>query len=269
MISDKQVSILLDDLLAKYGYDFINYSSASLKRRINRLYSLDGFTEFEIFRLKLQTDPVYMKRFVEEVTVNVTEMFRDPWFFKKLRMEILPALSAKKFIRIWHAGCSTGEEVFSMAILLKEASLLEKSLLYATDLNPEVLEIARSGILSINNMKQYSQNYLASGGAEDFSEYYTANYGKVMLAGPLLRKIIFSTHNLVSDRSFNSFDLIVCRNVLIYFNRELQDRVLKLFDESLELSGFLALGTKETIKFSPLENSYMQVGNEKIWKKVR
>lgn len=268
MIKDEEVELLLNDLLEVHGYDFTNYSRASLKRRINRLLTLDRFPSFAELRYRVKSDSSYLKRFIEELTVNVTEMFRDPVFYQCLRTEVLTTLTAKPFIRIWHAGCSTGEEVYSMAILLKEANLLHKSLLYATDLNPEVLETARKGIFAMAPMKQYSENYIASGGTNEFSSYYTAQYGHVKFQEDLAEKMIFSTHNLVSDRSFNEFDLILCRNVLIYFDKALQEHVLNLFDESLGTLGFLALGAKETLKFSGIHSKYKQVSTEKIWRKI-
>ena len=269
MIEEEEVDLLLNDLYELHGYDFTHYSRASLKRRINRLWTLDKFPSFAELRYRVKSDMDYIKRFVEELTVNVTEMFRDPQFYKMLRTEVMPALSAKPFIRIWHAGCSTGEEVFSMAILLREARLLHKSLLYATDLNPEVLEAARKGIFALAPMKQYSENYILSGGTADFSSYYTAQYSRVKFKEDLAEKMVFSTHNLVSDGSFNEFDLILCRNVLIYFDKALQERVLTLFDESLGPLSYLALGAKETLKFSTIQSKYKQVENEKIWRKIK
>jgi len=268
MIKDADVDILLNDLLDQYGYDFTDYSMASLKRRVNRLFAIDKFPSFAEFRFRLKNDEHYLKRFVEEITVNVTEMFRDPSFYKTLRSDVLPILSTYPLIRIWHAGCSTGEEVYSMAILLKEANLLHKSLLYATDINPDVLERARKGIFPLMNMKQYSENYILSGGTQDFSTYYTAKYDHAKFDVDLSAKMIFATHNLASDRSFNEFQLILCRNVMIYFEKELQDRVLLLFDGSLEQLGFLGLGSKETIRFSPISGHYQQLNKEKIWRKI-
>ncbi len=268
-VSDDEIEILLNDLLEIYGYDFTYYSRASLKRRINRLYVLDKFLSFEAFRLKLISDPDYVKRFVEEITVNVTEMFRDALFYKELRREVIPNLGTHPFIRIWHAGCSTGEEVFSMAILLQEAGILHKTLIYATDINPGVLEKARLGIFPIKHMKMYSENYIAAGGLSDFSSYYTANYDGVKFDESLSKRMIFSTHNLVSDSSFNEFHLIVCRNVLIYFDKQLQEKVFSLFDASLGKLSYLALGSKETLKFSNIHSKFKQVGREKIWRKVK
>jgi chemotaxis protein methyltransferase CheR len=196
-------------------------------------------------------------------------MFRDPSFYKIVRNEILPVLATKPFIRLWHAGCSTGEEVYSMAILLKEAGLLDKSLIYATDINSKVLETAKKGIFPLRMMKEYSDNYRDSGGYLDFSNYYIANYGNVKFNQDLTARMVFSQHNLVSDHSFNEFDMILCRNVLIYFDNELQKRAITLFDESLSILGFLALGTKETIKYSISPRKYKQLDKEKVWQKVQ
>ena len=264
----EELELLLSDLYLRYGYDFTEYSRASLHRRVQRLITLDKFPSFAEFRYRLQTDGYYFRRFVEEVTVNVTEMLRDPSFYRVLRTTILPVLATYPFIRIWHAGCSTGEEVYSMAILLKEAGLLHKSLLYGTDINPQVIDKARKGIFPVSQMQKYSENYIQSGGVQDFSSYYTANYHLAKFDGTLTGKMIFSTHNLVSDSSFNQFQLILCRNVLIYFERDLQGKVFRLFDSSLENFGYLALGTKESVRFSPIAGQYRQVGREKIWRKI-
>lgn len=269
MIEDIELETLINDVYEYYGFDFGSYSRASLKRRVNRIYQLDGFAHFHEFLSKVRSDPEYYRHMVDEITVNVTEMFRDPYVYDVIRREILPQLAPKPFIRLWHAGCSSGEEVYSMAILLKEAGLLHKSLIYATDINEKVLEIAKKGIFPLRMMKEYSDNYRASGGKEDFSIYYTANYGIAKFDTELSQKMVFSQHNLVSDTSFNEFDLILCRNVLIYFDNDLQKRAINLFDESLSVLGFLALGTKETIKYSISLNKYKQVGREKIWRKVK
>lgn len=269
LISDRDIEMLLNDVINLYGYDFTEYSKASLRRRIQRLFSIDKFPAFAEFRYRIKNDPEYFSRFVEEITVNVTEMFRDPSFYQALREEVLPVLATHPFIRIWHAGCSTGEEVYSMAILLHEANLLHKSLLYATDINPSVLEKLRSGIFPLSQMKQYSENYILSGGKDEFSRYYTAKYDRAKFDEKLSKGMIVSTHNLVSDRSFNEFQLIVCRNVLIYFDKELKDKALHLFDESLEKLGFLALGSKENLKFSPIAHKYRQLPDrQKIWRKT-
>ncbi|MBK0368915.1 CheR family methyltransferase [Flavobacterium agrisoli] len=269
MIEDKELDSLINEVFEHYGFDFGNYSKASLKRRVDRLYQLDGFSHFYEFLYRIRSDEEYYKRLIEEVTVNVTEMFRDPSFYAVLRNEIVPLLATKPFVRVWHAGCSTGEEVFSMAILLKEAGLLHKALLYATDINASVLETAKKGVFPLRMMKLYSENYMASGGTEDFSSYYSANFNIAKFNTELSDKMVFSQHNLVSDTSFNEFDLILCRNVLIYFDNNLQSRVIQLFDDSLSLLGFLALGSKETIKYTGGSNKFVQLRKEKIWKKIK
>jgi chemotaxis protein methyltransferase CheR len=268
-ITDDQTETILTDLLDIYGYDFTNYSRASLKRRILSLISNDRIPSFAEFRFKLRNDQVYFNHFIEKVTVNVTEMFRDAPFYRTLRNDILPMLATRPLIRIWHAGCSTGEEVYSMAILLHEANLLHKSLLYATDINPAVLEKVRAGYFPMSQMKQYSENYIQSGGKKDFSSYYTAQYNAAKFEEYLGKKIVLSTHNLVSDGSFNEFQLIMCRNVLIYFDKDLQDRALRLFNDSLESLGYLALGAKESLKFSAVHENFKQhESREKIWRKI-
>jgi chemotaxis protein methyltransferase CheR len=268
MMHDEEIDLLLHDVLEICGYDFTEYAPASLRRRISRLLILDKITDLTQFRQRLRSDKKYGSRFIEEITVNVTEMFRDPGFYKYLRQEVIPVLAAYPFIRIWHAGCSTGEEAYSMAILLQEAGILEKSLIYATDINPKAVDSARSGIFPLGPMKQYSENYILAGGMRDFSSYYTANsnYGK--LHESLKKKIVFSTHNLASDGSFNEFHLILCRNVLIYFNKKLQEKVFLLLQDSLAKAGYLALGTKETLRFSSISTGFRQLEEQKIWKKT-
>lgn len=267
-VKDEEIEVLLADVFDRYGYDFSDYAPASLKRRINRLFAIHHFESFAEFRYKLVRDSDFVSHFIEEITVNVTEMFRDPSFFKVLKTEVFPILATYPLIRIWHAGCSTGEEVFSLAIMLKEANLLHKSILYATDLSNDVLQRAAQGIFPISAMKEYSENYIEAGGQREFSSYYVAKYDRVIFSDALSSKMVFSTHNLVSDGSFNEFQLILCRNVMIYFNKALQDKVLQLFDQSLHSLGFLALGSKETIRFTSIEQRYRQFYNrEKIWRK--
>lgn len=267
--SDENLEIVLADVLEVYGYDFMGYSRASLKRRIVRLFELDRFVSFAEYRYKIRTDPAYFKRFLEQVTINVTEMFRDPAFYSTLRKEILPRLGTYPFIRIWVAGCSTGEEAYSVAIFLKELNLLHKSLIYATDINNAVLETASQAMIPMSKLKLYTENYIAAGGSEQFSDYYAANYSLGKLNEELRSKIIFSSHNLVTDNSFNEFQLILCRNVIIYFDRPLQNKVFELFDNSLEKFGYLALGTKESLDFSPVAKNFERLKGEKIWRKTQ
>jgi chemotaxis protein methyltransferase CheR len=268
-LEDKHVELFLRDLIDRYGYDFTSYSRPSLKRRISRLILLDKFPDFISFQLRVENDAEYFKRFVEQITVNVTEMFRDPLFYKTIREQILPVLQNLPAIRIWHAGCSTGEEVYSMAILLQEAGLLQKSLLFATDINPLVLEKVKIAAYPISHIRQDAENYEHSGGMNDFSTYYKVQGNTAKFDEGLRKKIILSTHNLVSGHPFNRFHFILCRNVMIYFDKELQERALNLFDESLEYQGFFALGAKETMKFATIKKRFKQVDNkEKIWRKV-
>ena len=266
MLSDEQVELILNDIL-EHGYDFTGYARASIKRRIERLMSLDKIKGYSELRFRFNSNPDYINRFIDEVSVNVTEMFRDPSFYALLRKEIIPKLATNPRIRIWHAGCATGEEVFSMAILLKEENLLHKSIIYATDISPVALDNLKNRFISLNFMRQYSENYLQSGGKQDFSDYYTAKYNHAVINKDLVENVIFSTHNLATDGSFNEFNLIICRNVLIYFNKTLQDKALKLFDDSLSPFGYLALGSRESLKHSSIHHRYEQIENEKIWKK--
>lgn len=270
MIKEEEIDLLINELFERYGYDFTNYARASLKRRVNRLLVVDRFPSFAELIYRVKTDSSYLSHFVQELTVNVTEMFRDPSVFKMIREQVLPVLATHPFIRIWHAGCSSGEEVYSMAIMLEEANLLHKTRLYATDLNPSVIENIRKGIFPMSQMKEFSENYIASGGKKDFSTYYTAKYDWAKFDERFKEKMIVATHNLVSDRSFNEFQLIFCRNVLIYFDKTLQDKVLELFDASLEKLGFLVLGSKENLRFSTIVKKYVQVQNrEKVWRKIQ
>lgn len=268
MLEDREIEALINEIYKYHGYDFSGYSAASFRRRVERLYQMDGYENFSEFLSRARSDENYFNHMIEEITVNVTEMFRDPSFYKTLRTDILPTLATKPFIRIWHAGCATGEEVFSVAILLKELNLLHKSLLYATDLNPTVLEIAKKGVFPLRTIQQYAENYRIASGKNDFSTYYTANYGYAKFSNELISRMVFSQHNLVTDGSFNEFDLILCRNVLIYFDKDFQRIALELFDESLSKLGYLALGTKETIKFSSIQHRFKQLDKEKIWKKL-
>lgn len=269
ILRDDELDLLFEEIAEKYGYDFTLYSKASLKRRVSRICMMDKLYSFAELRYRVMHHPDYLQRFVEEITVNVTEMYRDPHFYKTLREDVLPQLATYPFIRIWIAGCATGEEVYSVAIMLQEANLYDRSLIYATDLNPTVLEKARNGVFSIRHMKQYSENYIISGGKKELSSYYMANYDVAKFHDKLKERVVFSTHNLVSDASFNEFQLIMCRNVLIYFEKELQHKVFNLFDSSLEKLGYLALGSKESIRFSNLENTYKKLGSDKVWRKLQ
>lgn len=267
-VTEKEAEEIIAEIYDLSGYDFFQYSSPSLIRRFQRFIDIKKISTLHQLFGMIGNDPEMMNEFIEEITVNVTEMYRDPYFFKIMREQVLPELSKNEPLKIWHAGCSTGEEVYSMAIELKELNLLENCIIYATDINQSVLEIARKGVYSLEYMKQYEINYRESEAKGDLKQYFEIKNGEAVIDGSLREKIIFSTHNLVSDRGFNKFDLIVCRNVLIYFNKELQNTVLQTFYDSLNPAAFLALGSKETLLFSPI-HSFMNEHHSqfKIWRK--
>lgn len=267
-ITDTELTEIITLIRAVYGYDFQGYARTSLRRRVRRCLMGAGLQTAAEMRERLLSEPQFFAWFLQNLTVNVTEMFRDPGFFRTVREYLLPQLATYPTIRIWHAGCSTGEEVFSMAILMHEAGLLNRTRLYATDLNPANLERARSGIVHLQEMKNYTANYLKSGGSQDFSSYYTALYQHALIRKELRTNIVFSQHNLVTDRVFNEFQLIVCRNVLIYFNRELQRRVIRLFHDSLVPRGYLALGTKESLLYTDQQGYFEDIcKKEKIYRR--
>lgn len=268
MLNDKEINIILKDLLELYYYDFTYYSRDSFKRRINRLYKLEKYQSFDEFRSRLRSDKNYIDHFIDRITVNVTEMFRDQTFFRELKKVVIPSLTNRPLIRVWHAGCSTGEEVYSVAILLHEAGLLQKSEIYATDINPHVLTKARSGIFPVSLMQLYAKNYTLAGGEKDFSSYFTTTPVGEKFNDLFSSRMTFISHSLANEGYINKFDLIICRNVLIYFDKELQERAFQLFDISTGPGSYLALGEKETIKFSGVNKKFMQIGSEKIWKKI-
>jgi chemotaxis protein methyltransferase CheR len=265
----KEFKEFLESIRFVYGYDFTNYAEASVKRRVLQFMQNNHLESLDKLGKMLLRDEQFFEGFIQELSVTVTEMFRDPFFFKCLRTKVLKRLATYPFIRIWAAGCATGEEVYSMAIMLKEEKLLDRSIIYATDINQKSLETARQGIYSISNMKAYTSNYIKAGGTNSFSEYYQAKYGSVLLDKSLRQNIVFSPHNLTTDNSFNEFQLITCRNVLIYFNQQLQDHVINLFYESLCPFGFLGLGNKESLLFSTRKNSFEEIDRkEKIYMKT-
>jgi chemotaxis protein methyltransferase CheR len=264
-----EVEALIKEIHTQYGYDFSGYARASVYRRIKRFLGQKHLQSIDELRKFLFTDSFFFENFLQEITVNVTEMFRDPTFYKSLRENVLPILSTYPFIKVWDAGCSTGEELFSLAILLEEEGLLGRTKLYATDINQKVLRQAKEGIFSASHMAAYTSAYYAAGGKRDFADYYTSNYGSVKFNASLVKNVVFYPHNLATDTSFNEFHLIVCRNVLIYFNRQLQERVYKLFDESLVSLGYLALGKKETLAMSNISQHFNIVDkSNRIYRKT-
>lgn len=264
-----EIEILLEGIFRHYGFDFRSYAYASLRRRLWKRIRAEGLATVSGLQERVLHDRSAMERMLLDLSVNVTSMFRDPNFYRAFRAEVVPLLRTYPFIRVWHAGCSTGEEVYSMAILLKEEGLLERARVYATDINEVVLAEARAGIFPLEKMQEYTQNYLRAGGTRSFSEYYTAAYGGALFSPALRENVVFAQHNLVTDRSFSEFNVILCRNVMIYFDRSLQNRVHELFYESLPTYGILALGSKESLKFSKYEECYEAINpREKIYRKV-
>lgn len=268
-LEELEIQLLLEGMFRHYGFDFRNYASASLKRRIwnavrsEKVKTISGLLE------KILHEPHSLERFLLGLSVNVTTMFRDPSFYVALRQTVLPLLKTYPFIRIWHAGCSTGEEVYSMAILLQEEGLYHRCRIYATDMNEAVLKQAKAGIFPLDLMQNYTHYYLQAGGKKSFSEYYTAAYGHAIFRNSLRENIVFSQHNLATDGSFNEFNLIFCRNVLIYFNPVLQERVHKLLYESLCSFGILCLGRQESLKLTPYEKLYEELdGSEKLYRRI-
>ena len=269
-LSTAELDEILTLVRVVYGYDFTNYDQASLKRRILRCMSLVNIQTVFALRFQLANDAAFFAWFLQTIMVNVTEMFRDPPFYTTLREKVLPLLASYPIIKIWHAGCSTGEEVYSMAILLKEASLLERCRIYATDLNGANLEKARLGHMPTQMMSEYALNYKQAGGKTDFSSYYTVHGDHVVMNKNLRDSILFAQHNLVTDRVFNEFQLVCCRNVLIYFNKDLQNHAIRLFHDSLASLGYLAIGSKESLLFTDLQSQFEPVSAEnKIFRRTR
>jgi chemotaxis protein methyltransferase CheR len=264
-----EIELLLEAVYRRYGFDFRQYAQASLKRRLYRRLEAEQLETLSQLQDKLLHEPPCMERLLLDLSINVTSMFRDPSFYVAFREKVVPLLHTYPFTRIWCAGCSTGEEVYSIAILLQEEGLYERTRIYATDINENVLATAREGVFPLERMKQYTQNYLRGGGKRDFSQYYLAAYDSVRFSRSLTENVVFAQHNLAMDRSFNEFNVILCRNVMIYFDKALQDRVHDLFFESLERFGILALGHKESIGFSRFADRYEELdAEERIYRKT-
>ena len=250
-----------------HGFDFNDYSGASLKRRVTRLMQLQKLSLFDL-RTLLTNDAAFFELFLKEITVNVTEMFRDPDFYKSVKEQVIPYLRSYQHIKIWNAGCSTGEELYSFAILFTEAGLYDKAFFYGTDINTDVLVQAKNGIYDLQKMKYYAENYAKTNPTQTLSNYYTAKYDAVTINHSLKKNILFSVHNLVSDGVFNEFQLISCRNVLIYFNKDLQQKVIDLFYHSLANFGFLCLGSKETLRSSDFKRFKVIDKKNNIYQKI-
>jgi chemotaxis protein methyltransferase CheR len=264
-----EIQLLLEGVFRCYGYDFREYSLASLTRRVWNVVRSEGLSTISGLQEKVLHDPNCLDRLLLGLSVHVSSMFRDPAFFRSLKIKIMPLLRTCPFIRVWNAGCSTGEETYSVAILLREHGLYERSRIYATDMSAAVLKRAREGIFPLEAMREYTHNYVKSGGGRSFSEYYTAGHGHAVFHPSLRENIVFSQHNLATDGSFNEFNLILCRNVMIYFAAPLQDRVHRLLYESLATSGILGLGAKESLQFTPHQDDYEPVvPGQKLYRRV-
>jgi chemotaxis protein methyltransferase CheR len=264
-----ELELILEAVFRQYGYDFRDYAKTSIRRRIRSIIRSEGLQTISALQDRILHDPAAWDRFLHGISVNVSAMFRDPHFFQAFRRHAVPVLRTYPFIRIWQAGCSLGEEAYSLAILLLEEGLYERSLIYATDINDATLRKAREGIYSADLMQKYTQNYMLAGGQRSFSEYYTARYEFALMRPSLQQNIVFSQHNLVSDGAFNEFNVVLCRNVMIYFNRTLQERTHTLFHKSLSMFGILGLGSKETIRFLPQEPFYEQFEpSEKLYRRI-
>jgi chemotaxis protein methyltransferase CheR len=264
-----ELALLLEGVYRHYGYDFREYALASLRRRVSRRVKEEKLESITALTDRVLHDPGCMSRLLGDLSINVTAMFRDPHFYVAFAEHVVPQLHTYPFTRIWVAGCSTGEEVYSLAIILSEHGLYERTRIYATDINQVVLEHGRQGVYPLDRMQEYTDNYIRAGGSRSFSEYYVAAYGGALFDQRLRDNVVWAQHNLAQDGSFNEFNVILCRNVLIYFDRALQNRVLRLFYESLDRFGTLCLGSKESIRFSAYERSFEEVDAEaRLYRRV-
>lgn len=267
-IEDIEVDLLLEAVFRRYGHDFRSYARASVDRRVRQLVSKIGLRRISELIPWIIDDPEAFAKLTQQFSISVTEMFRDPFVYRVLREQVVPVLRSYPFIKVWAAGCATGEEVYSLAVVFKEAGVLERTTLFGTDFNDQTLNQARQGVYASEKIQEFTRNYQESGGTRSFSEYYHASYDAAALDGSLKERITFANHNLTADHVFGEMNLIFCRNVLIYFNRELQDRALQLFTDSLVRGGFLVLGTKEDLRFSAVAHQYEVVDRAaRIYKK--
>jgi len=267
-ISELEISLLLEAVYQKYGYDFRQYSKAHINRRIRNRMVLSGLEDVSQIQSKVLKDETFAYELLQDLSITVTEMFRDKDFYKSLRENVIPILKTYPFIKIWHAGCATGEEAYSMAIIMQEEGLYDRATIYATDFNQHALNRAKEGIISNAMMKEYAVNYHLSGGKESFSDYYTSSYDNAIMNQSLKKNIVWANHNLVTDSVFAEVHLILCRNVLIYFNNTLQNKVQNLFYDSLINGGILCLGSKEGLRFTDFCEKYTELDKkQRIFKK--
>jgi chemotaxis protein methyltransferase CheR len=267
-LEDLEIQLLLEALYQRYHYDFRNYAQASIKRRLKQAREQLGFRNFSALQENLLHDPAMLPRLLSYLTVQVSELFRDPSYFRAIREKVVPHLRTYPSLKIWIAGCSNGEELYSFVILFREEGLEQRTLFYATDINQDALAKAEAGIYDLDRMQLFTENHRNSGGKSSLSDYYSAAYGKASFDKSLRKHVVFSDHSLVTDAVFAEMHLISCRNVLIYFDRALQDRALGLFKDSLARKGFLGLGSKESMRFSDHAESFTDcVPEEKIYQK--
>lgn len=255
-VEDVEIQLLLEGVHQVYGYDFRDYADASIKRRLTQWLAESPFETFSEAQSRLLREPEAFVSLLQGITVNVTEMFRDPSFFKTVREQVVPFLKTYPFVKIWHAGCASGEEAYSMAILLNEEGMAGRYRMYATDIDESVLQKAAAGIMPITEMQRYTRNYQKSGGTASFADYYTARYDRAILSPSLKKDIVFAPHNLATDAEFGEMNMVLCRNVMIYFKPALKERCLQLFDNSLLPGGFLCLGLKETLERRKMGERY-------------
>jgi len=266
---EAELHLLMQAIYSQYSYDFRDYAGASQKRRVIKALAQLGYPTIPALQAAVAQDPAVFMQLLQYLTIPVSEMFRDPLFFLALRQQVMPVLRTYPSLKIWVAGCSTGEEVYSLAILLKEEGLLDRTLIYATDINPKSLAKARQGIFSLASIQGHTANYQAAGGQQAFSDYYTAAYNAAVFDKTLRDNITFADHSLATDSVFSETQLVLCRNVLIYFNKKLQDRALGLFHESLSHRGFMGLGSKESIDFSAHARRFEPLNRlERIFRKL-
>jgi chemotaxis protein methyltransferase CheR len=269
MKEDIEIKLLIEGVAMRYGYDFRDYAQASFKRRIKHLLAKNNFPSISDLQHEILKSTDFFNQVLAEITVTTSEMFRDPPVFQALREHVIPVLKTYPAFKVWHAGCSSGEEVYSFAIMLYEAGLIERAVIYATDINPRALANAKEGIYINEDIKKFATNYLESGGTEDFSNYFTTAYGSSKIIPEIKKNILFSEHNLVTDDVFSEVHIILCRNVMIYFDRQLQNRALNLFSRSLIYKGFLCMGSKETPRFLDRSTDFEDVSPaHKIFRKI-
>jgi chemotaxis protein methyltransferase CheR len=268
-VEEIEFELLLEGIYRQWGFDFRNYAPSSLRRRMMNFIRNEHISSISALQDRVLHDQDWLNRFLYSLSVNVSAVFRDPGFYRTFRKEVVPLLRTYPFLRIWLAGVSMGEEVYSLAILLQEEGLYDRCRIYATDINDAVLKKAKEGIYPLDLMQTYTSNYIKAGGDREFSNYYTAAYDRAIFKSSLRENVVFAQHNLVGDASFNEFHVILCRNVMIYFNSELQANVHHLLYESLVMFGILGLGAKETLKFSPHEKAYEEIDKTaKLFRRV-